>query len=88
MELSNFSEEELKAELAKREESKLIFPQRVEKTDTEIVKKIYKTVKSCLDSAIENDYWDGDNSAYIEGAVMMAFFGDDYYDEFHKKRFD
>lgn len=86
MNLHNFSDDELREELAGREKAKNKLPERGSRTDTEVVELIYKTVKSCVDKAIKENYWDEDNNQYIFEAVMMAFYGDDYF-HFHNQRF-
>jgi hypothetical protein len=87
MELSEYSEIQLLEEIERRKKIRISMPQQIMGTDKARIEQIYKTVESCLKSAIEKDCWDEDYEAYIFEATMKAFFGKDYFSDFHNKRF-
>jgi hypothetical protein len=87
MSLENYSDAELKAELKARK-NKPDVPQRLNKTDKEIVDQIFSIVESCLNDAVSQRYWDDDYDYYIFDGVMEAFYGDHYFDKFHNRFFN
>jgi hypothetical protein len=86
MSLQDFSIQELKQELEKRERKAALPPERSSKTNSEIVEQIYKAVQPCLKKSIEDNYWDEDNNIIIFEAAMKAIYGEDYF-YWHNKRF-
>jgi hypothetical protein len=87
MKLSEYSEIQLLEEIERRKKIRISMPQRSWELTKRVLMQIYKTVESCLKSAIEKDCWDEDYEAYIFEATMKAFFGKDYFSDFHNKRF-
>jgi hypothetical protein len=75
MSLNDYTMEELQQEIARRNEPEM---HRLARPDSAIVKDIWETVNSCIQEALEEDYWDDNNDQYIYEAVMTAFFGPEY----------
>lgn len=73
------SDEELKAELERRERAKSVPIPTAKPMANVDWTNVYETAKSCLETASKLGFWDEDNRHYIYESVLTAIYGDTFW---------
>lgn len=77
MNLQDYSDEQLKAELKKREATPKSIPVKLEKIDFE---PVVEMIDRIIERAKSKRYWDEDYEGYIFEAVVKAIYGESFFD--------